>query len=378
MYKKVFFPYLDILRGPAALLVFAEHFRNLFFLDYVDVPHTILNKLIYSLTSAGHEAVIVFFVLSGCVISHVIHTMFLRNSWSWINFFFDRLSRLWIVLIPALILTFLWDSFGMYLSHSSISIYDGNNYANMLKTPVSGNSSVLDFISNIFFLQSIVVPTYGSNGPLWSISYEFVFYILLAFSAVPIYFKLQRSLLLLWLFFAFLVVILPIKVVASFLLFLLGSLAYYLYVNLKWSPSKMVSIFGIIVACFSLVAAIALSVAKYSLLGLNGDFLIAIAVFVFVYFSLNISSSQFSPFLGYRSISFASLVSYSLYLFHTPLLVFIASNYFVANSERWTPSLEAFLPSVVIVVTCLAYSVFMWWLFERNTKSIKAFIRARC
>ena len=34
------------------------------------------------------------------------------------------------------------------------------------------------FSGNFFFLQSIVSPVFGSNGPLWSLSYEFWYYII--------------------------------------------------------------------------------------------------------------------------------------------------------------------------------------------------------
>jgi peptidoglycan/LPS O-acetylase OafA/YrhL len=32
-------------------------------------------------------------------------------------------------------------------------------------------------LGNLVFLQAILVPTWGSNGPLWSLAFEFWFYI---------------------------------------------------------------------------------------------------------------------------------------------------------------------------------------------------------
>jgi peptidoglycan/LPS O-acetylase OafA/YrhL len=43
---------------------------------------------------------------------------------------------------------------------------------------VALRSTVPVFLGNFFFLQSIVSPVFGSNGPLWSLSYEFWYYIL--------------------------------------------------------------------------------------------------------------------------------------------------------------------------------------------------------
>ena len=35
--SKTWYPLLDVLRGPAALLVFAEHWRNLLFKDFPEL-----------------------------------------------------------------------------------------------------------------------------------------------------------------------------------------------------------------------------------------------------------------------------------------------------------------------------------------------------
>jgi hypothetical protein len=101
--NKVYYPLLDVLRGPAALLVFLEHWRNLFFKDFPEIANPgILMKVFYLFTGAGHQAVMLFFVLSGCVIAHVIYGLHERGKWSWRGYLSARLSRLWIVLIPAL------------------------------------------------------------------------------------------------------------------------------------------------------------------------------------------------------------------------------------------------------------------------------------
>ena len=67
---KTWYPLLDVLRGPAALLVLIGHWRNLFFKDFPELVNPGLpTKGFYLLTGAGYEAVMLFFVLSGCVIA---------------------------------------------------------------------------------------------------------------------------------------------------------------------------------------------------------------------------------------------------------------------------------------------------------------------
>ena len=58
----------------------------------------------YVLTGAGHQAVIIFFVLSGYLISGSIYRMISACRWSWRKYLTHRLVQLWIVPFPALLL----------------------------------------------------------------------------------------------------------------------------------------------------------------------------------------------------------------------------------------------------------------------------------
>lgn len=61
---------LDAVRGIAAVLVLLEHWRNAFFIELADISlHRGVLRPLYLLCSAGEQAVVVFFVLSGYLIS---------------------------------------------------------------------------------------------------------------------------------------------------------------------------------------------------------------------------------------------------------------------------------------------------------------------
>ncbi len=77
-----------------------------------------------------------------------------------------RIARLYVVIVPALLFTGILD----YL-HGA---WDGTR---------DGPSS---FLINLFFLQGIYGGAYGSNGPLWSLSYEWWFYILFGLSLTAV------------------------------------------------------------------------------------------------------------------------------------------------------------------------------------------------
>ena len=100
------YPLIDYMRALAALAVLGGHVRALSLSSYnqLDSPN-ILQKMFYFLTGFGHQAVIIFFVISGFLIGRSIWFKYEKNQWSWIDFSLARFTRLWIVLFPALVLT---------------------------------------------------------------------------------------------------------------------------------------------------------------------------------------------------------------------------------------------------------------------------------
>ena len=69
--QKIHFLWLDATRFIAAFMVLFSHSRNDFFLPYGELPTDdkgIFTAIFYALGRLGHEAVIVFFVLSGFLV----------------------------------------------------------------------------------------------------------------------------------------------------------------------------------------------------------------------------------------------------------------------------------------------------------------------
>jgi peptidoglycan/LPS O-acetylase OafA/YrhL len=168
------FFYVDWLRGGAAFLVFAYHARNLLFLDAGENPGTLslAGNIFYFITGFGHVAVVVFFVLSGCVIARAVVPALEQGSWSWASYLVARVTRLWVVLLPGLLLTLAcdalaWRWFPTALPHTAA------NYGHMLTPADHAALSGPTFMGNAFFLQTILVPCFGSNGALWSLANEF-------------------------------------------------------------------------------------------------------------------------------------------------------------------------------------------------------------
>ena len=373
--SKTWYPLLDVLRGPAALLVLVGHWRNLFFKDFPELvnPGPVM-KVFYLFTGAGHEAVMLFFVLSGCVIAHVIYGLHERGKWSWPSYLSARLTRLWIVLIPALLLTGFWDRIGMRLAAGKQSIYEGAGFGNILNQPVAAVSGSEVFLGNVFFLQRILVPTFGSNGPVWSISYEFVYYLaypLLLGGLVLFGGRLLAGLASVALA-AGLLVFAGKSISAGFVIWLFGVAAYFAFKKVPW-PTRW-AIPGFLGGTVLLLGCIVGSRVGINLGPVDWEVLIGISCALAIYAGLSAEPTErltriLRPFHG------LSAVSYSVYLLHTPLLVFIASLLFTSNADRWDPDLVHLAMAVPIALVVFAYCVLVWFFTEYRTNEFRGWLR---
>ena len=180
--------FLNWSRWVAAWLVVAEHARSLIFLDYGELQSPgVWAKGFYFLTGFGHEAVMVFFVISGYLVGGKVWSLYREGRFGWRRYLADRLSRLYAVLFVALLLGAAMDWTG-YLFFNKYGLYNQGyegSIAVLGAAPIE-RMGWRDFLVNAFFLQTIVGPTFGSNGPLWSLAYEWWYYVLfpLALAAV--------------------------------------------------------------------------------------------------------------------------------------------------------------------------------------------------
>ena len=170
--------YIDLLRGIAALAVVLGHTRAIMNTPWGQSEHSWLGAIWVLLSSQHHIAVVIFFVLSGYMVGGAILGQIRDDKWSWPLYGVTRMTRLYVVLIPALLITLGFDFAGQYLVPTA-DVYagHGDNGMALLKDPLQGHA-LTTFIGNVAFLQDIYVPVYGTNGSLWSLSYEFWYYLL--------------------------------------------------------------------------------------------------------------------------------------------------------------------------------------------------------
>jgi peptidoglycan/LPS O-acetylase OafA/YrhL len=168
--------HLNLARGLAAAAVAFQHLRSVLLLDWPQTSvHSPLAAGVYFLAKFGHPAVIVFFVLSGFLVGSSGLRSVEKRTWSLPRYLLHRILRLEIVLLPALLLGLLWDSLGIHVFRAS-GLYNGGWHLLIRPTPIDLNWRTL--LGNAAFVQGILVPTFGTNTPLWSLSYEFWYYVL--------------------------------------------------------------------------------------------------------------------------------------------------------------------------------------------------------
>ena len=172
----------------------AEHARSLVFVDYGDLQSPgLLAKGFYFLTGFGHEAVMVFFVISGYLVGGKVWSLYREGRFGWRRYLADRASRLYAVLLVALLLGAALDWSG-YLFFNQYGLYNQGYEGSIavLGTAPVEKMGWRDFLGNALFLQTIAGPTFGSNGPLWSLAYEWWYYILFPSMVVLVF---RRSLM---------------------------------------------------------------------------------------------------------------------------------------------------------------------------------------
>jgi peptidoglycan/LPS O-acetylase OafA/YrhL len=144
--------YLDIVRLAAALLVLQAH-TNL----------RVLTESIPRLSAYGHSAVVVFFVLSGYVIAYVVDT----REQSARSYAIARAARIYSVVIPAVVLALLLDSLGAAINPAT---YVGQSPRDWW---------VVRLLATVTFMnEPWGVSITAFSGPFWSVAYEAWYYIL--------------------------------------------------------------------------------------------------------------------------------------------------------------------------------------------------------
>ncbi|MEM6425329.1 MAG: acyltransferase [Cyanobacteria bacterium P01_D01_bin.128] len=298
--------YFDFIRAIAAILVVFHHYSQ-HIIKAFHGGQTVFPPI-------GQEAVMVFFVLSGFVISWVAEVKEQDPT----KFFIKRFARFYSVMVPSVVI--LAVAYGLVMQINP-DLYRFQGDANLFSIKALLTFSFLNF-------NSFVYAKLPGGAPFWSLTYEFWYYVIFALivflpkrwmaipAAIAIFAVVGLDALSLW----------PV--------WLLGVVTYWASKRVTWGTRTAGLLYGL-----SLVGLVTLSLSgwRYSYLSLDYHFgwdwrYASHAVY---YFLLGLLMSlNFLAFIAWSKhqkvdiapwleipIRHMAGVSFTLYLIHVPLML---------------------------------------------------------
>ncbi len=367
--------HLDALRGFAAFSVLLNHWRDAFFVDYRALPHhSFILTMAYLLAGLGRQWVIVFFVMSGYLVGGSVIKAVHSERWTWPGYLLSRLTRLYIVLLPALLLGGAMDWIGMHLPGTAV-IYSGHSGMHALTANVHSTLTLPVLLGNAFFLQTTAflakvghaAPPFGSNGSLWSLSNEFWYY--MAFP--PLVFLLARGRS--WrmrMIYAFCLLAWGWFVGRDIVLLGIPWLTGVLIPFLPPIPSRRrwVRISAIALALAFLGGGLVLDKLLNSF---SGDLVLGCTVALLIWVTMHCAISPVPPAYA-RIAQRAARSSYTLYLVHLPLLILLKAS---LHLPRAVPGWHNCLLCMGLLVVILLYAQLVYQIFEKHTDQVREWLK---
>ena len=290
--------YLDIIRPLAAMVVVLSHVSF----------STISGGQLGLFAAAGVQAVDVFFVLSGFVIAYVVASI----EKDWRSYAISRITRIYSVAIPAILLTIILDYLGARHSPATYADADQGFGAGVI-------ARSLTFLGEMWSAHRFP----GCDGPYWSLGFEVWYYV--AFGAWA--FAARR-----WRWLAMLAVLAFIgpKVAIMFPIWLMGVAAYHFRARYQVAAAAG---WVLLLAPIALLAGyerlphptlqpfMPLTLAPDRLLTVVQDYLIG-GLFTLHLIGFTSVADRFAPLLARhaRAIRWTAGGTFSLYLVHMPIM----------------------------------------------------------
>lgn len=356
---------ISLLRGLAALQVAAAHLRADFFpgLRSLENPALWYQALAFA-TGFAHQAVLVFFLVSGWLVGgSFLNKMGQADAVK--LYAIDRVTRLWTVLVPTflLILAFGMVSGTVEPRHADFA----------LDNPYSASA----FAGNLLGLQTIAVPQFGGNFPLWSLANESWYYLLFPLMTLAWSGKTGGKRLLLWGVLGGAVLLLPLPITLYFSIWLLG--AGFSRVRLDCGAFTRAAL---------LAALLGLSV-YFRLYGSNDDLVPAsypqdllLSIVFLLFLSSTVVTAPRQSF-AVRAVkpwaTSLSNFSFTLYVVHIPLLDMLAwlGTVTLGRNKLAASSVTDLAVYLTLLGTVVLFSYGFYRLFEARTYRVRRWLKSQ-
>jgi len=352
-------PFLDRLRWVSAAVVAVGH------------AIAILNDkangsaLLSFIADARSEAVIIFFVISGYLIGG---PLLRRRDVELRKYAIKRSVRIYIVLLPALVLTLVLDFATLWLWPGNAVVFQAWQGGALGDIAVTERMTAINFISSLFNIEPLLAKPFGSAGSLWSLGYEWLFYfflplLLLASNAIGL--GRRGSDIVILGSIGAIGVLSPIGA-AFWLVWLMGAYSGALNISgiERWSRNASLIKLAAFVSATGLLFFGHMMPHQISILGLG----ISVAVFLNIRRGWEQAEST-------RIDTGLAEFSYSLYVTHLQIQTFLAAllyqlGYLPAQGIS-APLVVLGYSAVFVLVSCL-FGYLFGVVFERKTDKVSA------
>ncbi len=301
--------FLHFTRWLAAFIVLVGHTQMVASLTFGKEMNYNSIHWYYYFCFHAHIAVIMFFVLSGYVVAY---STFIKlngsDEYRFVNYFIDRWSRIYSVLIAAIILTIVLDFYGKYFNRLYFD-----------SAIIPQDHRVMRLLLNICSLQGLhgYRIQFGSNSALWSIGYEFCYYFI--FGLVVFSKQLIKRKILLYPILLGVSVIIGSKMLFYFLIWSMGVFAFWIFHYKKYHLPFFIRIW------LCVLAVIANHFIVYKNIFTHNQY-IQDLIMGLIFSLILLCDGNRNGVNGFikRVNTFMSDFSYSLYAYHLPILMFIS------------------------------------------------------
>jgi peptidoglycan/LPS O-acetylase OafA/YrhL len=359
-------PFLDMLRFSAALLVLLGHVRGLTLVPYAQIAHrNPLTTAFYLVSGLQHEGVVIFFIVSGFLVGGSVWRLIAQRRFDFGTYFINRFARIYLVFIPALLLVMVLTTIGHAL------LADGRFYGVRPLMP----SGIFDewwwpqIPCHLAAVQGLMCPPWGANPPFWSLGYEWALYLF-----APALFGALFAPMPLWRRVASCVAVAVIFKALDWWnpdwpfwcsIWVLGAVAWRVSASgrIKWP----LGVAGLAVAAAALVISRAALVAP-----LVTDLCLAVGL------ALGVACPAILQRIGrIGAIARGAAMSYSLYAIHLPVCVFIGAllEHFAAwPRELVQPDLRGITGFVVMLIGALTAARVFAYFTENRTAAVRTWL----
>ena len=347
-------PFLDLLRFVAAVLVMLNHLRVEQFAPFSEVHagSTVLKTVFFCATRIGLESVLMFFVLSGFLVGGMSVERAMNGRFMPGKYFIDRFSRIYTPLAPAL-------AFDV-----AVCLCFGIGF------------SWLEAGVNLVSMQGVAGRAFSGNTALWSLSYEVWFYIL-AGALLMLAGRQGRA-----------ARVGPLLVVAAgFLVFLrldpaylfawlIGVACYFLGAPARprifWLTAVTLSAAGLVLMQVTSQSA-QVELKAFSFVDRSFAVLIfalGLGLLVSAFAHLDPASPMWQRITAWGTN--ASKFSYSLYLFHIPVIIVLLKLHLL--QRQTTLSMVTLCVYLAHAALILVLSYLFYMAFEKRTPLVRDFL----